>query len=362
MISPREEPPMPPRIVHLLGGLRAVDDRAGPVRIEVGHDQPLAQFPVPPYADLYRQLIALGLQPIGAEFVHLGSYEGLEAPDWQCASPGQGFKLMKERDLWAGVRHVAMNEKAPVVRDLAGRVTTYLDLLPIRILQLSEAYNQSLRAILADGNGDSIFFQNSFGRYIDAAIHGFAADAASFRDIIAEALWKLIVKEAGHVTTLATLLKKAKSHSHPLVQSVVTAGGNGGWLKNLSDLRNHITHVAPVGRAAEFHMCQLRKAKIGPNIEVTSLHYALLEGSGSLRPEQELVDFNDEAAIRAQLEEYKRYCDSSIDALEYAWKTLGNLVDLLSALRTAARLKSERLHLTDEDLVGDITYKGSKTR
>jgi hypothetical protein len=349
--------PMPPRIVHLLGGLRAVDDRENPVRIEAGHDQRFAQFSAPSYRNLYGDLMASGLQPIGAEFVNRQSLEGLAAPDWQCASPGQGFKLRIERDLWAGVRHAAINSGDLIARDLAERASTYLDLLPIRILQLSEAYNQTLRAFLADGGGDSIFFQNSFGRYIDAAIHGFVADAASLRDIIAEALWKLIVKEAVQVTTLATFLKKAKAHPHKLVQSVIAAGKEGGWLKNLSDLRNHITHVAPLGRSAEFHMCQPRKAKIGRAIEATVLHYPLLEGSGALRPEQAPVDFSDEATVKARLQEYKSYCDSSIDALDYAWRTLAQLVDLLAELRAGAGLRSETMTLTDEDLVGEVTIR-----
>lgn len=348
---------MPPRIVHLLGGLRAVDDRSGMVFVQAGHDQRLAQFPAPPYHDLYRHLIAGGVRPIGAEFVNRQSLQGLMAPDWQCAALEGGFKLRKERDLWSGVRHAAIADGALVVRDLAERAGTYLDLLPIRILQLSEAYNQALRAHIANGNADSVFFENTFSDYIDAAIHGFVADAASFRDLIAESLWRLIVKETGPVTTLSALLKKAKSHSHPLVQSVIAAGADGGWLKNLSELRNHITHVAPVGRSADFHMCQPRKLKIGKTIEVTALHYALLEGAGTLRPDPGPVDFNCEDAIRARLEEYQGYCNTSIDALEYAWMTLGKLLDLLTDLRLAARLRSEMLTLTDKDVVGDIVLK-----
>lgn len=347
----------PPRIVHLLGGLRAVDDGSGTIRIEVGHDQRLAQFPAPVYAQLYQNLIGCGLRPIGAEFVSLESYNGLEAPNWECASPDQGFKIREERNLWSGIRHVAIRDKLSIERDLAERATTYLDLLPIRILQLSEAYNQSLRAYLAGGKAEFVFFQNSFGRYIDAAIHGFVADAASFRDLIAESLWKLIVKGPGQVTTLATFLKKARSHPDSLVQSVITAGDAGGWLKSLSDLRNHITHVAPVGRSTEFHMCQPRKISIGPKIDATALHYALLEGSGALREDPEPVDFNDEDAVRARLKDYQAFCSTSIDALEYAWTTLGKLVDLLADLRVAAGLKSEIMTLTDADIIGPVTFK-----
>lgn len=355
MGSQVEAKPMPPRIIHLLGGLRAVDDRSNRVAIQVAADQRIAHFPTPPYAELYRTLIGLGLRPIGVEFVNLQTHHGLEAPDWECASLNEAFKIRKERNHWSDIRHAAIEDRAPEVVDFSSRAKTYLDLLPIRILQLSEAYNRALRANNAGGGKDTLFYQNSFNRYIDAAIHGFVADAASFRDVIAEGVWKLILKEAAQVTTLATFLKKAKAHAHPLAQAIVAAGQEGGWLKNLSELRNHITHVAPVGRAAAFHFCTPRNVKVGPKIEAVTLHYPLLDAAGAIWQEPDPVDYNDEKALREALERYKAYCETSIDALEYAWLTLGQLVDLLSDLRAAAGLRSERLRLTDDDIVGDVT-------
>jgi hypothetical protein len=352
-----DTPPLPPRIVHLLGGLRAVDDQSQTVSIQVARDQRFAQLPTPPYPDLYGQLLALGLRPIGVEFVNSQTYRGLEAPDWECASAAEAFKIRKERNLWTEVRHAAVTDRRLEVVDMASRAATYLDLLPLRILQLSEAYNKALRAKRADGQkDDTLFFQNSFNRYIDAAIHGFVADAASFRDLIAESVWKLVLNEQASVTTLATFLKKAASHSHPLAQSIVMAGQDGGWLKNLTSLRNHITHVAPVGRASDFHFCAPRRVKIGPDIEAIALHYPLLDATGAVRQEPDPIDYNDEADLRAKLERYRQFSETSIDALEYAWTTLGQLVDLLAEMRVASGLRSEAVIITDDDLVGEITF------
>ena len=349
---------LPPRVVHLLGGLRAIDDRSEKICVQVAHDQRRAHFPTPPYAQLYGTLLGLGLRPIGVEFVNSRTYQGLEAPDWECASPTEAFKIRTERHRWSEVRHAGIVDRAFDAIDIASRASTFLGLLPIRILQLSEAYNRALRANNSNprpGN-DTHFFDNSFSCYIEAAIHGFVADAASFRDLIAEAAWKLVLKEPEKVTTLGTFVKKAKEHPHPLAQTIVRAGQQGAWLKNLTDLRNHITHVAPVGGTSEHHFCVPRKMLIGPRIEVVTLHFPLFQGNGSMPQNVNAIDYNDEGAVLNSLERYRIFSATSLDALEYAWNTLSQMIDLLATVRSAAGLRSEQPRLTEKDLVGDITF------
>jgi len=57
---------MPPRVVHLLGGLRVIDDQSGIVTIHGGFDQSVGQFAGSTYSDLYRQIRALNLSVVGA--------------------------------------------------------------------------------------------------------------------------------------------------------------------------------------------------------------------------------------------------------------------------------------------------------
>lgn len=356
MASQTNAQQMPSRIVHLLGGLRAVDNRSDRVDIQVSVDQRLGHFPTPPYAQLYTRLIGMGLRPVGVEFIRARTYEGLEAPDWECASPNEGFKILNERNHWSDVRHAAIVDRAQDVVNFASSAKTYLDLVPIRILQLSEAYNRTLRANNTSADDETLYFSNTFCPYIDAAIHAFVADAASLRDLIAEGVWKLVLKETGQVTTLSSFLKKATSHSHPLAQTIVAAGQEGQWLKNLTNLRNHITHVAPVGRQAAFHFCVPRQVTIGPNLDAQALHFPLLDANGTIWEQADPLDYDDEPALRESLKLYGQFCETSLDALEYAWLTLGKLVDLLTGLRLAAGLRSEKLTLTDKDIVGPITF------
>ncbi len=351
---------MPPRVVHLLGGLRVIDDQSGVVTIHGGLDQPIGQFAGSTYSDLYRQIRSFDLSVVGAEFLNLQSHKGLAAPDWQCASAAGGFKILSERNLWAQVRHAAGKDGRPVIFDIAARVSTYLDLLPIRIFELSRSYQRSLRSHCADRvapkKRDNTFFQNSFQRYIDAAIHAFVADAASFRDLIAESVWRLVLQQNESVTTLARFLKRAKESEDEIAQSILAAGREGGWLYSLTNLRNHITHVAPVGRASAFHMSQDRLVKIGPSFEVSTLHYALLDSNGVVREAPE-PDFRDAANMRAALEEYRTFCNTSLDALAYSWSTLDKLVGLISEVRTSAGLRAEMPVITDKDLIGKVRFR-----
>lgn len=350
------ELPLPPRIIHLLGGLRAVDERIDHVWLQVSRDKRFGHFPTPPYASLYRDLRTLGLTPIGVEFVDQNTFRGLRSPDWECASD-TGFKIREERNTWNEVRHAALDNRDVAVANVASRTNSYLNLLPIRIFQLSHAYNQTLRAwhLSSSDRTPGHLFSNTFMPHIDAAIHGFLADAASFRDLIAETVWTQVLGEPAGVTTLNSFLKKAAKSPHPLAATIVAAGKPGGWLYNFTDLRNQVTHVAPVGRSQTFHFCEPRQTAYSQKLNLVALHYPLLDKDGKVRTaDDEPPDFNDEAAVRARLEDYRIYCASSIDGLDYAWRTLGQLVDLQRDARLAANLQTKRLVITEDDVIGEI--------
>jgi hypothetical protein len=347
----RSDGRLPARVVHLSGGLRALDLRAGTAVIQIAQDQRFAEFQTT-YAELYDQLRALALKPIGVEFLGRDSQAGKIAPDWQCADPSRGFKIRQERIWWDGARHVATDEQLRDVVDLSARISTYLALLPIRVLQLSDAYNRTLRAYWLDNAGEkNRFFDNSFRPYIDSAIHAFVADAASFRDVLAEAIWKLVLKEASSITKFSKFLRKAKPNAHPLAESIITAGEKGGWLRSLSDLRNHITHVAPVGHAPAYQFCQPRMSRVG-QLEAPTLHYPILDANGGIREFAEPINPGNDMESRAAWESYEAFCNTSLDALDYCWGALGRLIHLLSAIRSASGLKSKTPMLTKDDLVG----------
>jgi hypothetical protein len=111
--------------------------------------------------------------------------------------------------------------------------------------------------------------------HIEAAIHAFPADAAGMRDLIAEAAWRLVLKQpAADVTTLATLLKRTRARSEPLIVEIREAGAEGGWLKALTELRNAVTHIAPLANTHEVHLIDFRLQALGSGV-LPYLHYPL---------------------------------------------------------------------------------------
>ena len=202
------------------------------------------------------QLNGLSLAPLGCEFVNEASYQGLQPPDWEITSPKGGFAILAERNDWNNVRSAKIKIGEFETADIAARTSTYLKLLAIRLLQLSQAYNNMLICWAESPTQlTGHLIDNAYMNYVDAAVHGFVADAASFRDLIAESIWRLFLRREPNVTTLTTFIKQAADSSCPLTQSVLDAAREGGWLFNFSKLRNDIIHVAPIGRGSGKRMC-----------------------------------------------------------------------------------------------------------
>lgn len=326
--------------------------------MQIAADLSLAKFPTPEYAQLYAKLMKRGLSVIGVEFVSRDTYEGSRAPDWQCTFPATGFELRAELMAWSEIRHAAYADNRPDIADVAARCKTYLDLLSIRVWQLSKAYNQMLRAWRVGDGKIGHHFGNTFMPHIDAAMHGFLSDAGSFRDLIAEIAWRFLLGGDASVTTLASFLKKAKASTDPIAQEIIAAGQDGQWLKRFTDLRNDIVHVAPVGRSSSFHACQVREHDCGNGIKLPALHYPILAADGTVwKGEGEPFDHNDEPAIIAALQRYDEFLSSSIDGLDYAWRTLGQFVELLRKVRGGTGFRGEMMTITDDDIIGEVTFR-----
>jgi hypothetical protein len=345
-----DEVEMPPRVLHLLGGLRVVDDRSPRATIQINAGAPLVKFPTPSYGQIYAVLARHKLTTIGVEFIDEDTFESRRAPNWKVGSPTDGFKLQDERRTWSQIRYAAQRDGNSEIEKAASRCSTYLDLLNIRLLHLSKAYNKSLNEWHAGGGspGENLI-SNSFMPHIDAAIHAFVNDAGSLRDLVAEIVWRFVLHETVKITKFAPFLKRAKTATHPLVISLLSSGADGGWVKILSDLRDTIVHAAPMGSGQIFHSCTVQDIECSDGIRLPKLHYPLLAANGSIPANVEVLD-DDEATYKAAVKAYAAFHQTSIDGLTYAWGTIEKFVLLLQAVRSAAAFRSEMPTLTSADL------------
>ncbi|MDP2130217.1 MAG: hypothetical protein U0975_07615 [Erythrobacter sp.] len=356
-----ETPPLPPRLLHLPGGLRLLDERTDKIVLQLHARKTYATIATPEYSQIYATVAEIGLPTIGVEFPTLDTLRGVGAPDWQAASPSQGFALRAERKAWTQVRTLAQREGRELDADLANRASTYLDLAAIRLFDLSNCYSRVLIAFDYDSDARQkigLLYRDGFVTVLEAAIHAFAADAASFRDLIVEAAWRLLKLGDQDVSSIGGFLKfyKNKIGTHPIGDELWSVAKDG-WLDQLSTLRNEITHAAPIGGRG-MRDCTVRAHQLGEGI-VPQLHYPLFGSDGKLFDDSLDADFSDDARARATMEGYISWSDGSVDALDYAWRVTDQLVALLVQVRIASSICGEMPTITDKDIIGPVVFKRS---
>lgn len=348
----------PVRIIHLLGGLRAYSAPGQPVKVGQ-QNLTYFQFENVDYSMLYQVLSKIGLTPIGVEFVEMQEQiSGVHPANFEVLSP-TGFENMASRREWTNVATANVREATnhPHV-NLARRISTYQRLLSWRLLQISEAYHRMSYEVRTEVERNPTVgkygFENQWTWELQTTIHGFLSDAATLRDVLAEAVWKLLVRDEQHdVLTMGSLMKKAKNHEDSFVQNFINQGKDCGWLGSLTDIRNETTHVVPLKGLHETFYCFMRETPIQDSSPVMSMHCPLTTGDWELRRGvNREVKWSNDSQAREALKTYNDYVETSGDALEYCWRTICKFAEWAEKLRVEAKLTAKPLTLTDEDLAG----------
>lgn len=338
----------PVRIVHLQGGLRAIDDRSGKIYVQIHSKKRFIHFEAPEYANLYPVLASLGFRVIGVEFIEGRDFS---APDWCFAPPEGQFKLTFESREWSKISHLALKEKKQDIVDVSRRFAALLELLAIRIWQMSQSYNASY---IAQSNGEDLhlghIFDNIYTPHIEASIHAFLADAASLRDLICEFTWTHVLLMDTEVRKIGRFVTAAKNVPHPLAVEIISESDNG-WIRKLSKLRNEVLHVAPIGAKHPYPSCQTRVVQMPNGEQVSYLAYGLLDRLAE-EANKFLQNEEDEKQIVAELQSFAARLNEAEDALDYAWQVLGQLIDMCTKVRLTSGIRGQMPTITDADIIG----------
>lgn len=350
------------RAVHLLGGLQAEDFDGDTVDIVVDGCAPILQFARPPFRELYSALEKRGFQPIGVRIIEeAADGNGLNPANWHAWKTPRGLVGREIIQAWSDLLRCKEARADESIGELAAKLSAYLRLCNIRLFQLAMAYHDMLRHKLTSDGVPAMgtLFSNPWTLYVDAAIHAYLADAAALRDALAEAVWRLVLKNTnGAVTSMKGLRKHAKTSTHTLAMGMLADGADGGWIKNLTDLRNDVIHVAPVSTRQEHRLSEIRMKPLTGGKSAPVLHHPLTDARWA--PPARLPrarDYNDEAEVKASFDAYRAFVATSGDALEYAWRTLGHLMTLADDVRLASGLKGETLTITDADIIGEPIFR-----
>ena len=341
-----KEPKNPPiRQVHLLGGLRAYDvPRQG---VEVGQDRiQYFKFDNVPYHHLYSVLEKMNLTPIGVNYIESREQrEGTHPTNFEMIGP-KGSTAMRSMQEWNNIAFAQRKKNDFKVVSVASRIATYLKLLSRRLFQVSEAYyNMSREPRIEAMNGISIIdngFNNLWSWELQTTIHGFLADAATLRDILAEAVWKLIMENHDDtVLTMGRLMKEAKNEKGLFIKAFIELGKDGNWLKDLTEIRNETTHVVPVNDFHETFSCYIREVRHNDKPLALIMHCPLTTDTWGLRKDAiRDANFSDETQAKDALRHHKEYVKNSGDALEYCWRTLQRFAEWSEKIRVEAKLKA----------------------
>jgi len=357
------------RVVHLHGGLTAVNEIDPSVLISAGIDAPvLASFATPAFAGLFSHLEHLGLGVIGCRFIQSADeVVGIRPADFRVFAIGKGWPAADVYQRLRNISSTAMKRDLMVVADCAARLAFEVQAVEGRILELSTAYAVQLRGYLHEKSKH----ERSYQRFDDTnsvrvvlAIHSLFFELAILRDTIAEFLARVVLGDDDRLSAvrsmakLLPLLAKRRNSDELYERIQAAAAGDAdppGWLAVMSAYRNLFTHVAPLEQVAHVHFVVFYMRSIVALGELPALYHPLPEQPIKLLKERQQGLPYTKFAEWAEAS-LGRNPDPAIepDALTYLHGVVCRLVDLAVAVADRSPVAGEMLTISAADIRGPI--------
>jgi len=261
-MASNQHQPSASRIVHLGGGVRAINIDGLTVRIAPNtlHAK-TAQFTTRSYGSIYEDLERLGFSVIGVDFFsHITQAKGEAPPEWRVFNRSDSTAWSSEENArtWKGIAHSAFEQKEGHAWDLASRIGYQLRVCSWRVRQTSEAYHQQVAAnSLQKKSVVGRRYEDGFVWNTYLAVQSYLVDACILRDYLAEFVATHIFgpkygTETTHISSISALIKKVlckRNVCGALADMLRQDTSDSGWLKTLGDYRNLVVHSAPLVHA-----------------------------------------------------------------------------------------------------------------
>ena len=339
------------REVHLVGGLRAINNPGPDVIIPLDSKSSRPTFSIDTYHDLPWALRSLGLDVIGTEY-----YETPEQVKGYYPSTWYPFDADKENanaafraeETWPKLANAAFQIGNTELMDVCSRIAFEVKACNKRLRQLSEAYNVELWSLceqqkFSPGRVETL---NSFSIYLEA--HDLLRELCTLRDYLAEFVANFVLASSlnskNRIRLMNSLRKqvcKVGTEISPIAAEIctITNEQEDGWLARLSAYRDLVVHYVPLGQATtrEFVVQRfLPSSKIGdlPSIyfPMPSDPYALEKVRSKGSPFQTIAEW---------LEASSQSNTSAPDALEYCSHSVGNMMALACKIAAESPIKPQ---------------------
>lgn len=358
------------RTVHLAGGCRAYNrfDPSVTFAPPVTAEKQLG-FKIPQYHALFPALVGVGIEPIGCDFI-TNSLEAkaLVPTNWRpyYASSSTTWPCNDEVDNWAHIGHAGWAKRNLALWDLSRRVSHQLRVCAWRLREVSQSYRDQLHAQTAQaGFKAGVRFADGFTWHGYLSIQAFFVDCCVLRDYLAEFYSTYACPEPDliggkQITSMGGLCKsnvlEKIRNPNGVTQDLKIAVAEGGWLNLLGKYRDLVVHCVPLARADQSLMALTTELKVDTAHSLPAVSLPLPDDPGAISKSRAAGGH-----LRALEEELSLLVDASragipsTDGLMYAYSSLGRLTTLVQTLRGSSPLPPEVPHLTQADIIGDIT-------
>jgi hypothetical protein len=339
------------RIVHLVGGLRAINKAGSEVAIPLGSNDPIPTFSIDKYHDLPWALISLGFKIIGIDYYETSQQvQGYYPPIWYPFHADQENKdtSLNAENKWSWLANAAFKAEKIELMDICSRIAFEIRACNLRLRQLSEAYNVELWSLceqqrFSPGKGETL---NSFSIYLET--HDLLRELCTLRDYLAEFVANFVLKSSLStdnrirlMTSLRRRIAEAKITDNSIANELyeITNESEGGWLAKLSAYRDLVVHYVPLGQAIRKEFV-VRRFLPGSNLgNLPSIYFPIPSNPFSVK--QARSKGSPFETVSEWIEASKQDDSSAPDALEYCLRSVGNMMSLACKIAKEAPISPE---------------------
>ncbi len=350
------------RIVHLSGGIRAINNPGSIVSVTPTLKDSDISFEIPSYNSLVATLKKKILScPFGIDFYRIPEeIGGLYPPYWRSVT-----LTHRAIDTWRQLFNSGHSEKDYEFAEISSKIAFQLKAIEYRLREISESYHSELSAVCAkkefkEGNG--IESPNSYPIYL--SVHSFLIDACILRDYLSEFLSIYHYGKYKKVDSLSALLKdvikkkKIDDRISKVIFEITDEKNPFGWLSKLTAYRNLVVHNIPLIYSEGRTYVLLVKNKIAKNVEIPSILFPLPKDPHkirNLRSKNEL--YKDFGNWKSSI--LKNPLDDKIihDALSYCYLFLMRISEFALDIATSSPYKPSQPNITEKDIIGEVQIK-----
>jgi hypothetical protein len=356
------------RIVHLIGGCRAINNLSPLVSFEpLTLDGEKVQFQISRYAAIFNSLESLGAPIVGVDFYsHVLEAKGFMPPNWRSyhRTKTNSWPTEETAQKWRNIGHAAFAQKNGKLWDIGSRIGHQLRVCDWRLREVSEAYcNQLSAKVQMKDFKVGQRFENGFTWLSYLSIQSFLVDACILRDYLSEFIFEFIYRDMVNIgdykiRSMGALKKKVidkLTETDIFTEELKEATNKDGWITLLGNYRDLVVHSAPLAQAERklFSICE--ELKIGEGGRLPIIRCPIPENPAKILTSRStgchFEDFDNQFNIFIKA---SKGDIPMMDGLDYASIVLGNLAIISDKVAEKSPIRPQMPVFDDSNIIGSM--------